>query len=147
MIAVDQDGRPALIANSLGKGKTLLCAYPLESYLATFSLRIRKRREHLPNLSGVPRWAGIKPRFRTNQPSVEAASLDAQDHGYVVVVNHSAKPQQVTVTSGLSLEVRSACDAEGGQPVSLHGSQWDLDLQPYGAASLGVEVTDARVLR
>ena len=34
MIAVDQDGRPALVAHELGKGKTLLSAYPLEHYLA-----------------------------------------------------------------------------------------------------------------
>ncbi|MGH9760962.1 MAG: beta-galactosidase, partial [Blastocatellia bacterium] len=34
VIAVDQDGRPALVANALGSGKTLLCAYPIESYLA-----------------------------------------------------------------------------------------------------------------
>ena len=31
---VDQDGRPALVAHSYGKGKTLLSAYPLETYLA-----------------------------------------------------------------------------------------------------------------
>ncbi len=34
VIAIDQDGRPALIANSYGKGKALLCTYPVESYLA-----------------------------------------------------------------------------------------------------------------
>ena len=34
VIAVDQDGHPALVTNSVGKGKTLLSAYPLESYLA-----------------------------------------------------------------------------------------------------------------
>jgi hypothetical protein len=34
VIAVDQDNRPALVAHQYGKGKTLLCNYPLESYLA-----------------------------------------------------------------------------------------------------------------
>jgi hypothetical protein len=28
VIAVDQDGRPALVANTLDKSKTLLCAHP-----------------------------------------------------------------------------------------------------------------------
>jgi hypothetical protein len=34
VIAVDQDGHPALVTNQLGSGKTLLSAYPLEHYLA-----------------------------------------------------------------------------------------------------------------
>ena len=34
VIAVDQDNRPALVANTVGSGKTLLSAYPLENYLA-----------------------------------------------------------------------------------------------------------------
>src|SRR5512139_935225 len=34
VIATDQEGRPALVAHSLGKGKTLVSAYPLETYLA-----------------------------------------------------------------------------------------------------------------
>ena len=29
VIAVDQDGRPALVAHEAGKGKTLVCAYPI----------------------------------------------------------------------------------------------------------------------
>jgi hypothetical protein len=65
---------------------------------------------------------------------VEAVSLDAPDHGYVVVVNHSAKPRQVTVTSALPLKSIQRMTTDGEQPVSLQGSQWELDLQPYGAA-------------
>ena len=34
IIAVDQDGHPALVTNTLGSGKTLLSAYPIEHYLA-----------------------------------------------------------------------------------------------------------------
>ena len=34
LIAVDQDGRPALVANTVGTGKTLLSAYPIETCLA-----------------------------------------------------------------------------------------------------------------
>jgi endo-1,4-beta-mannosidase len=134
VIAVDQDGRPALIANRLGKGATLLCAYPLESYLANLPAAFDKEENTYRIYQAFRDWAGVKPRFRSDQFSVEAVSLDAPDHGYVVVVNHSAKPRQVTVTSALPLKSIQRMTTDGEQPVSLQGSQWELDLQPYGAA-------------
>jgi hypothetical protein len=103
VIALDQDGRPALIANRLGKGATLLCAYPLESYLANLPAAFDKEESAYRIYQALGVWAGIKPRFRKDQFSVEAVSLDAPDHGFVVVVNHSAKPHQVTITSALPL--------------------------------------------
>ena len=137
VIAVDQDGRPALVANSLGKGRTLLCAYPLESYLAHAPSAFEEEENTYRIYQAFREAAGIKPRFHSDRPSVEVVSLDAKDHGYVVVVNHSAKPQRVTVTSASSLKSIQRATPNGEQPVSLHGSQWDLDLQPYGAAVLG----------
>jgi endo-1,4-beta-mannosidase len=134
VIAVDQAGRPALVANTLGKGKTLLCAYPLESYLANLPAAFDNEENTYRLYQAFRDWAGIRPRFCTNQPSVEAMSLDARDHGYVVVVSHSAQAQQVTVTSALPVKSIQRVTANGEQPISLHGSQWDLDLPAYGAA-------------
>lgn len=134
VIAVDQDGRPALIANRLGRGATLLCAYPLESYLANLPAAFDKEENTYRIYQAFGEWAGVKPRFRTDQFSVEAVSLDAPEHGYIVVVNHSAKSRQVTVTSALPLKSIQRLTTNGNEPVSLQGSRWDVDLQPYGAA-------------
>jgi endo-1,4-beta-mannosidase len=134
VVAVDQDGRPALVAHRLGKGKTLLCAYPLESYLAHLPSAFDKEENTHRIYKAFCEWAGVRARFRTNQPSVEAMSLNAPDHGYVVVVNHSAKPRQLTVTAAVPLKSLQRVTANGEQPVSLHASQWELNLQPYGAA-------------
>jgi len=133
-IAVDQDGRPALVANRLGKGAALLCAYPLESYLANLPAAFDQDKQSFRIYQAFRDWAGIKPRFRTNQSSVEVVSLDAQDHGYVIVVNHHGKSEHVSVNSAEPLKSIRRLTPEGEQPVSVHGSQWELDLQPYGAA-------------
>jgi hypothetical protein len=61
-------------------------------------------------------------------------SLDAKDHGYVVMVNHSANPQQVKVNSAFALTSIQRVTPNGERPVSLSESQWELDLQPYEAA-------------
>jgi endo-1,4-beta-mannosidase len=134
VIAVDQDGRPALIANRLGKGVTLLCAYPVESYLANLPSAFDNDESSHRIYQALRDWAGVKPRFHSNQPAVEAMALDASDHGYVVVVNHSVKAQFVTVTSASPLNSVERVAPAGEQPVSANGSQWDLELQPYGAA-------------
>jgi len=134
VIAVDQEGRPALIASRLGKGATLLCAYPLESYLANAAAAFDKEENTFRIYQAFRDWAGIRPRFRTDQPYVEAGSLDGPDHGYVVVVNHSGKSRQVTVTSASPVKSLKRLTASGELPVSLQGSQWGLELPPYGAA-------------
>jgi len=133
-IAVDQDGRPALVANHLGKGFTLVCAYPLETYLANAPAAFDKEENSYRIYQAFRDWAGIKPRFRTGQPSVEATSLDARDHGYVIVVNHHGKSEHVSVASAEPLKSVRRLTPDGEQPVSFQGSQWELDLQPYGAA-------------
>jgi len=134
VIAVDQDGRPALVANRLGKGATLLCAYPLETYLASLPAAFDKEENTYRIYRALGEWAGVKLRFRSDQFSVEAVSLDAPDHGYLVVVNHSGKSRQATMTSALPLKSLQRLTPNGEQPVSLQGTRWKLDLQPYEAA-------------
>lgn len=134
VIAVDQAGRPALVAHRLGKGRTLLCAYPLESYLAGVPSAFDQEEETHRIYQAFRDWAGVKPRFRSDRPSVEAMSLDAADHGYVVVVNHSASPRRATVDSAVPLKSLRRVAPDGDRPVVLHGSQWELELQPYEGA-------------
>ena len=134
VIAVDQAGRPALVANSLGKGKTLLCAYPLESYLASVPAVFDQEENTHRIYQAFRDWAGIKPRFQSDRPSVETVSLDAKDHGYVVMVNHSSNPQQVTVSSGIALKSIERVTPNDERSVTLSGSHWKLELQPYESA-------------
>ena len=91
VIAVDQDGRPALVANTLGAGKTLLSAYPIEAYLAAVPSAFEKPESTHRIYQAFREWTGHKSQFSTDQPSVEAGSLNADHRGYVIVVNHSAR--------------------------------------------------------
>ena len=100
MIAVDQDGHPALVTNTLGAGKTLLSAYPLEHYLAACPAVFDKPEDTHRIYAAFRDWAGVKPAFTVDRPEVEAASLAGDRRGYVVLVNHSPEEQTVTLTSG-----------------------------------------------
>jgi endo-1,4-beta-mannosidase len=131
VIAVDQDDRPALVAHTLGAGKTLLCAYPLESYLAVAPAAF----EHEPALDRLYRaireWSGVKPDFLTDQPSVEVVSLKGKKSGYAVLVNHSSETRRVNVHSSLPLTSLRHIRPEGPEPLELQDGGWRMELEGY----------------
>ena len=136
VIAVDQDGRPALVANALGQGKTLLCAYPLESYLAAVPGAFDKPETTFLILKAFADWAGVRPAFRSDQPSVEVRALNGNGRGYAVLANHSPQAQRVTIVTTLPLKSLHQLAPAGTSSIQLRGSSWTMELQPYGGAVL-----------
>ena len=134
VIAVDQDNRPALLTNTLGSGKTLLSAYPLEHYLAAAPSVFDNPEGTYRIYAAFRDWAGIKPAFRTDQPAVELSGLRGNRRGYVVLVNHSATPQKVTISTTLPLTVIRRIDPDGAKNLTLNNSSWMMQIEPYDAA-------------
>jgi endo-1,4-beta-mannosidase len=134
VIAVDQEGRPALVANIVGAGKTLLSAYPLEVYLANVPSVFEKTQDSYRIYQAFRDWAGVKPLFRTDQPSVEVNSLNAQGRGYAVLVNHSGKTQKINVSTILPIHSLSQLSPPGARPLTMNGSAWQMELGPYDGA-------------
>jgi hypothetical protein len=132
VIAVDQDGRPALVAHELGKGKTLLCAYPIESYLANQPSAFEGTEQTHRIYQSLVQWAGVQRAVWTDESAVEASAITGRDHGYLVLVNHSGKLQHVIVHSSLPMHEVGRLDAEGRQPVHGDaGAGWSVDVQPW----------------
>jgi beta-galactosidase len=131
VIAVDQDNRPALVANTLGRGKTLLSAYPLEHYLANMPAIFDQPENTHRIYEAFRDWVGFKPAFRTDQPSVEISALNGDRRGYVVLVNHSPQEQNVTVSATSSAKSVTRIAPEGPKSVQMEGSNWKIDLAPY----------------
>jgi hypothetical protein len=136
VIAVDQDGRPALVAHQLGKGKTLLCAYPIEIYLANQPSAFERKDQTQRIYQSLQEWAGIKAMVSTDDPSVEASALNAKDHGYLVLVNHSGQSKQVSIQTSLPVRSLSRVMADGKQAVAHQQQGWPLQLDPYDGVVL-----------
>jgi beta-galactosidase len=134
VIAVDQDERPALVTNTLGAGKVLLSAYPIETYLAATPSVFEKPENTHRIYEAFRQWAGVKPEFRTDQPSVEVAALQGDHRGYAVVTNHGSQPYQVTVTTTRPVRAVRRITADGAQALSLQGSTWKVDIAAYDGA-------------
>ncbi len=131
VIAVDQDGRPALVAHALGKGKTLLSAYPIEIYLANRPGAFEGGEGSYRLYRALREWVGIRPRVWTDDASVEASALDAADHGYFVVVNHAATEKQVLVQTSRTVHTLEQIGAGGKQQLTPQGTGWPVMLGPY----------------
>jgi endo-1,4-beta-mannosidase len=131
IIAVDQDGHPALVSNTVGSGKTLLSAYPLEHYLANVPAVFDKPEQTHRIYAAFRDWVGVKPLFHADQPSLEISALAGDHRGYAVVVNHSGETQHATITSKLGLRSIATITPEGSSALSIDGSTWKMDVGPY----------------
>jgi len=134
VIAVDQDGHPALVANKVGSGETLLSGYPIESYLANTPAVFDRPELTYRIYQAFREESGVKPLFRTDQPSAEVLSLSGTSRGYAIVTNHSGQKQTVTVTTSLPLRSVSRLTAQGKSPIDLSRAAFSVDLGAYEGA-------------
>lgn len=134
VIAEDQDGRPALVSHAYGSGRTLLCAYPLESYLAISPAAFEGDEPTYRLYQSFSQWAGVTPLFQTNCASVEIAGLVGEGRGYAILASHNQQDQQVMVTSKLALKNITLLSSDGKQPLALQNQQFQVPLESYGGA-------------
>jgi hypothetical protein len=131
IIAVDQDNRPALIANTVGSGKTLLSAYPLENYLANLPAAFDKPENTYRIYEAFREWSRVKPLFRSDQPSVEVCALSGGTRGYVVVTNHGSEAQSVTILAASPLHSVTRITPQGAMPLQIAGATFKVDIGAY----------------
>jgi endo-1,4-beta-mannosidase len=136
VMAVDQDGHPALVVNSIGKGKTLLSAYPIEHYLASVPAAFEQPQDTRKIYEAFRDWAGLKPAFRSDRPEVEVSSLPGEHRGYLVVVNHSGQAQDALILSSRPVRSYSSVEPDGARPLGREGATTKVHLGPYEAEVL-----------
>ena len=141
VIAVDQDGHPAIVLSSLGAGKTLLSAYPLESWLAVTPSAFDKKPPATQLTDrlyrAVREGSRARPPFVTDHPSIEATTLNGAARGYVVLVNHGGERRTVTVTSSSPLTSVKQLRPDGatrGAELTPDGAQWSTAIDPFEGA-------------
>jgi hypothetical protein len=134
VIAVDSSGRPALVAHVCGQGKTLLCAYPLESYLAVCPAVFEATENTHLLYRAMAEWAGIRALFSTDATGVEVSGLVGSGRGYAVLANHQPAAAQVAVRSSLPLKEACRITAQGRQSILLDGNGWRMEISAYDGA-------------
>jgi hypothetical protein len=136
VIAVDQEGRPALVSHKLGSGRTLLSAYPLEAYLGSTVGAFDHAPTNYRLYRALRAWSGIEPLVSTDQPEVEAGALVGQRRGYLVLVNHGEQPQQVHLSTTLAAHQLKLLGTDGETPVSREQGRWNVEVPAYDGVIL-----------
>ncbi len=148
VLAVDGSGQPALVANQYGRGKTLLCTHPLETYLALRPAAYEVQEDTHLLYRALAEWAGIQPLFSTDQPGVVISGLSAADHGYAVLANHQAEAKQVLILARLALKEVNQITSDGMRAIPLHDQTWQMDIPAYDGAivewKLGINPANPR---
>ncbi|GGS99351.1 cellulase family glycosylhydrolase [Streptomyces griseoviridis] len=124
VVAVDGHGRPALLVNETGRGRTVLATYPLE-HMAARTARVNPEQTHrlyaaLADLAGAARPVTV------GSPYVGADLLEHEDgRRFVWLVSQSS--EELTVRPEVAGVLR---DLATGAPVA------EVRLAPYGVAVL-----------
>jgi endo-1,4-beta-mannosidase len=139
VIATDQDGHPALVAHTLGRGKVLTSAYPIEKYVSHAASAYGAADVTHRLYQALAEWGGVQPLARTDRPEVEVSTLAAGGRGYLVLTNHSAAPQTVTVRLKNPLKQALQLTPEGSTPLTVQGREFKIGVGAYGG-----EIVDYR---
>jgi endo-1,4-beta-mannosidase len=136
VIAVDQDGHPALVTNTIGAGRTLISAYPIEHYLASIPAVFAKPENTHAIYDAFRQWTGVKPAFHSDQPEVEVSWLNGDHRGYVIVVNHSDRSRETTLLLNVPVRSLFLVSPEGASALATQGSSAKIRLGAYEGAIL-----------
>jgi endo-1,4-beta-mannosidase len=131
IIAVDQEGNPALVAHSLDRGRTLVSAYPVEHYLAQTPAAFDGRESTWTLYRALKKYAGLGSPFDCDDPRVELSLLPRSSEGYLVVVNHGLEPIRAWISSALSLEEVRELAPGGAKGVAHSADGWEVELQGF----------------
>jgi len=116
VIAVDGNGRPALLLNSIEKGKVFFSAYPLEYYLAN-THEVYKSDNTYRIYKSLCRMTGVVPTFDSLNPYVEIGNIRYKDESRCLlwIINHDWEKREGFIKTGLS--IKNIVDFETGESI------------------------------
>jgi len=139
ILAVDQDGQPAILLHEYGRGKLIACAYPLELLLGKHYAAFESPRPEAVFYRALKQAAGIAPLCETDRPAVECGVLQGKHRAVVILVNHSAETQTGRATFHAEIKNLSLLTVDGKSPIPHTAKTWDFTLPPFSGSIMEVE--------
>lgn len=118
ILAIDEEGHPAIVRNEIGKGKVFFSAFPLELYEAERP-EGNKTSPLWRLYKAIAKEAGLESPFDFTNPSVEMEVLKEGEETLLWLINHSWYPAEGTLLG----EFEKAIDVEKGEEVHFSGER------------------------
>ena len=140
VVATDEHGNPLLTINTVGHGRAVYIAAPLERAIAqgdpwaTPAPVAALLREVY---GAVARSTGCGAPITCDGADVEVGLLQGDGEDVLILINHS--PEKVTTTLSTDRCIAAVTQLRGSSPVAVDGSTFGITLEPNGA--LGVRLT------
>ncbi|MBC7099068.1 cellulase family glycosylhydrolase, partial [Candidatus Bipolaricaulota bacterium] len=136
VLAVDEDGNPALTVHPVGQGKAFFCPRSLE-WLLTHGSEPHRRSPVHRLYRALRAEAGVRVPFEARHPALSLNLLENEEGGKLLVaINHSDAPLEEEVHSQRT--PRRVVDIESGKELALKGQGFHLSLEPWGVKVLWV---------
>ena len=142
IIAVDQDGDPALLCYSCGKGKVLLCTYPIETYLAKQPAAFDSENSVYSIYQAFRQWVQVQPLVQTNHPAVEVSSITGNKRGYSVFTNHSVKAVEIEAKFAYPLKTSNRISETGMELLEIRKETIKICIPAWSGTILEWERED-----
>lgn len=137
VVAEFEDGTPAAVMSTYGKGRTLM----LGSYLAA-AYQSTPTPEAGRFFGALLDWAGVTPPIEVSGSAIEARHLESGSSALLYLFNHGAAPARSEVRLRRPAGEYTATDVIEGQPVALtrtpDGVSIGVALDPSGVQVLRI---------
>ena len=141
VVAVDDEGNPAILVNRVGEGAAVFSAYPLEKYLL-FVYNVHQIDRTYRLYRAIFSLAGMKRVFDCSEPCVELASFEADDGHLLLAINHGRRPFVGAIET--FMPVMSVKDVMDGREMPIEpspkGTSISLDIPPKRARVLKIHL-------
>jgi hypothetical protein len=138
-VASFEDGRPFLLINSFGKGKTYLATFPFPLHLDLAEPRSKNCLTAVQIMKSVRDIAGCRPVIEVDSPWIETAVFCSTRNGddWGVIVNYDRADCNIKVA--VAGDYSQICDARGKQlrvKREKGGLVLTSNMEPNGATML-----------
>ena len=136
VIAVDNDYRPALLMNKIGKGRVIFSTYPLEYYVATSKNGSQSQPLHIL-YGAICAAKGIDPPLKMNNINVEMGILkNDSDSLHAYLVNHSWNEEKVTIRA--KSKIKGIQKTLSKEDIILVENSFEISLAPKNVELLEI---------
>jgi endo-1,4-beta-mannosidase len=131
VLAVDQNGNPAITLHTLDQGNCIVSTYPLELFLGKEYGAFEKERPETRLYRSLADIAGLNLPVKTDNPWIELGFLEGETWDLLVCTNHSGQDQEACLRVNRPFVKVEELAASGVKAVLEATNGLKIGLKPY----------------